>query len=73
MAKSSKRRHHAQRILNRWYNLHRALDYVPETSLSFGKVFKQDPLDCGNPQCQLCHRDKVFKSPKNNTIRGEEE
>jgi hypothetical protein len=28
-----------------------------------GRFVKQHALDCGNPQCLLCSRDKVFGEP----------
>lgn len=75
MAKSPKNRHHAKRILSKWNRLSKALSHIgviPEGSLSLGKTFKQDPFDCGNPDCTVCHGDKVFKAPRNNTVRGED-
>lgn len=71
MAKSPKNRHHAERILSKWQRLGKLLGHpgISEESLSFGKTYKQDPFDCGNPNCQVCHRDKVFRAPKDNTVR----
>jgi hypothetical protein len=30
--------------------------------LSFGRSFKKDPWDCGNPQCFVCHHEPKGKS-----------
>ena len=70
MAKSARRRHDTERLLAKWKRLHEHLGFVPESSLGFGKIYKQDPLDCGNPECKLCHHEKIFKAPRNNTIRN---
>jgi hypothetical protein len=64
MAKTAYQRHQAEKIQNKWIKLHKHLDFIPEKSLSFGKNFKQDPLDCGNPRCMICSRDKIFTSRK---------
>jgi hypothetical protein len=66
MAKSSYSRHQAQKIKDRWEKLHKHLEFIPENSLSFGKIFKQDPLDCGNPKCNICSYSKVFHKNKLN-------
>lgn len=28
-----------------------------------GHFRKRHPMDCGNPRCKLCHREKVFHRP----------
>lgn len=71
MAKSSTRRHHAKRIQDKWIRLSKHFDYIPDKSLSFGKVFHQDPLDCGNPQCNLCHPEKNTKTERLQTRKLE--
>lgn len=64
MAKTAYQRHEAERLLNKWKKLHKHLGFIPEQSLSFGKIFKQDPLDCGNPKCMICSREKLFSTRK---------
>jgi hypothetical protein len=59
MAKTSTRRHHAKRIQDKWIRLSKHLGHIPQSSLSFGKIFHQDPLDCGNPNCQICSASKI--------------
>lgn len=56
MAKSFERREQARRILKSYTQrakLHGDTHVLG--NLSFGKVFKQDPWDCGDPGCQYCH------------------
>jgi hypothetical protein len=60
MAKTSYSRHQALKLKAKWEKLHKHLEYIPENSLSFGKIFKQDPLDCGNPKCVICSYPKRF-------------
>jgi hypothetical protein len=55
MAKSAENRAEAGRILANWIldtKLHRDTFKLP--SLSVGRVFKQDPWDCGVPRCGYC-------------------
>jgi len=66
MAKTSYRRHQAQKIKDKWERLHKHLEFIPKNSLSFGKIFKQDPLDCGTPECGICSYDKKFNKNKLN-------
>lgn len=37
-----------------------------------GRSKKQHPLDCGNPQCGLCSRDKVYGIKGHHDIVAEE-
>ncbi len=56
MAKSLKRREQANQLLKSYRK--RAKNYNDEhvlKNLSFGKIFKSDPWDCGDPGCQYCH------------------
>jgi hypothetical protein len=62
MAKNSTRRHHAKRIQDKWIRLSKHFDFIPENSLSFGKIFHQDPLDCGVPNCSVCSGHKQNKT-----------
>lgn len=42
-------------------------------SLSFGKVFKQDPWDCGVPQCPKCGLWKIEdKAKRRQSLRNDE-
>ncbi|QGT54583.1 hypothetical protein b3_0344 [Synechococcus phage B3] len=66
MAKTSYSRHQAQKLKNKWERLSKHLEYIPESSLSFGKLFKQDPCDCGNPKCAICSYPKRFRKNKLN-------
>lgn len=55
VAKSAINRHHAKRIYSNWVrNVKLSQSQYKLESLSFGKVFKQDPWDCGVPQCTMC-------------------
>lgn len=60
MAKTAYQRHHTKRLQNKWKKLHKHIEFIPESSLSFGKIFKQDPLDCGNPKCSICSYSKLY-------------
>lgn len=62
MAKSSIRRHHTKRLQDKWNRLSKHFGYIPESSLSFGKIFNQDPLDCGVPNCPICSSHKQNKT-----------
>jgi len=62
MAKTSARRHHAKRIQDRWIRLSKHLGHIPQSSLSFGRIFHQDPLDCGVPNCPVCSGHKQNKT-----------
>ena len=53
MVKNSNQRHHNARLLNKWTKLSKHYEFI-ESHLALGKVFKQDPFDCGNPQCGVC-------------------
>jgi hypothetical protein len=65
MAKNSLRRHHAKRLQMRWVSLSKGFgEIIPESSLGFGRIYRTDPLDCGNPKCQLCSREKVLTPKK---------
>lgn len=55
MTKSAQRRHDATRILKNWErNIKLSQCDEMLKGLSWGKVFNQDPWDCGNPRCYLC-------------------
>lgn len=60
MAKTSYQRHQAKRLQNKWKKLHKHFEFIPDNSLSFGRIFKQDPLDCGNPKCKICSYSKLY-------------
>ena len=62
MAKTAYSRHQAERLQNKWKRMHKHFDFIPEQSLSFGKIFKQDPLDCGNPKCKICSYEKLYST-----------
>jgi hypothetical protein len=70
MAKTSIRRHHANRLLNKWNK------FVKHSTLSqevkFGEIYKQDPIDCGNPLCILCSGYKIFDNKRRASLRKEE-
>ena len=53
MVKNSNQRHHNARLLNKWTKLSKHYEFI-ESSLELGKVFKQDPFDCGNTNCGVC-------------------
>ena len=64
MAKTSYQRHQVERLKNKWSRLNKHLDFISDPSLSFGKIFKKDPLDCGNTKCAICSRGKLFSNRK---------
>jgi len=37
-----------------------------------GRFRKRDAFDCGRPQCQLCHGEKIFARPSANQRRANE-
>ncbi len=39
---------------------------------SKGHFRKRDAYDCGRPQCQLCHGEKIFGRPSANQRRADE-
>lgn len=60
MAKNAKRRREGARLLAKWERTFKICgDRDRLAKLSYGKVFKQDPFDCGNPQCGICTGWKV--------------
>ena len=70
MAKSAKRRHHAQRLRQKWLNLLKGIDPDRDKKcITFGRIFSGDPIDCGNPKCPLCSWSKVYR-PKDNRIKN---
>jgi transcription elongation factor Elf1 len=66
MAKNSYRRHQTKRLQDKWTKLHNNIEGIPASSLSFGRIFKKDPLDCGNPKCGICSYPKRFDKNKLN-------
>lgn len=65
MAKSAVRRKQAARIYMNWvYQCKKDGCRYKLESLSFGRVFKQDPWDCGYPQCNVCTSWKVEDNTK---------
>ena len=54
MAKSLKRRKEVNRLLKS-YKRRIKLHGEEVKNLSFGRIFKSDPWDCGDPGCQYCH------------------
>ena len=59
MVKNSNQRHHNARLLNKWTKLSKHYEFI-ESHLALGKVFKQDPFDCGNPQCGVKKKRNKF-------------
>jgi hypothetical protein len=51
MAKTAKRRAEAMRLLSKWRK-----QYSHPIPLSLGRVYKQDPFDCGIASCEVCKR-----------------
>ena len=69
MSKTAIRRHNTYRLINKFKKLKNKHNYrISDTSLSFGRIFSKDPIDCGVTSC-YCKNDSwlVFK-PKNNNI-----
>jgi len=59
MAKSARRRAHGARILNNWARSHKTgQEPWKLLELSFGKVFKQDPWDCGNSRKRRNYKER---------------
>ncbi len=54
MAKSLKRRKEVNRLLKS-YEKRIKLHGEEVKNLSFGRIFKSDPWDWGDPGCQYCH------------------
>jgi hypothetical protein len=54
MAKSLKRRKEVNRLLKS-YKRRLKLHGEEVKNLSFGRIFKSDPWDCGDPGCYICH------------------
>jgi len=74
MAKSARRRKHAARIYKNWVRKCKTAQCTYKlNSLSFGKVYKQDPWDCGNPQCGMCCGWKVEEKVKRRKALREDE
>lgn len=61
MAKSAKRRFDTFRLVKKWVSLSQRINLSVSDSLKFGKIYSQDPLDCGNPRCRVCSGDKILK------------
>jgi len=63
MAKSARRRHHAERLRNKWLRLLGSLNNgINPNGITFGRTYNSDPIDCGNPRCKLCSSGKVLHS-----------
>lgn len=63
MAKSALRRLNTLRLRDKWLRILK--NKYPDMDLNkvtFGRVHSKDPLDCGNPQCQICSADKVLRT-----------
>jgi len=72
MAKSAIRRHHAQRLQDKWNHIlsHQFPDLKGEC-ITFGRIYSKDPLDCGNPKCGLCSHAKNYDTSRT-SLRKEE-
>lgn len=72
MSKTAIRRHHTNRLINKFKKLQQKHNYsISNDQLSFGRIFSKDPIDCGNSNCQMCGSyNWLFDTikPKNNTI-----
>ena len=72
MTKTAIRRHHTNRLINKFKKLKYKHNYsIGNNSLSFGAIFSKDPFDCGIPDCGVC-KDNWSIKPKNNTINFDE-
>ena len=69
MAKSLKRREQANQLLKS-YKRRLKLHGEEVKNLSFGKIFKSDPWDCGDPGCQYCH---AFPKGKSSYVKLQRE
>ena len=59
------RRQRNQRIIEK--RLRQVKLFMPEHDkllAEHNRLNKQSPFDCGNPQCMVCHEDKVLGIPK---------
>lgn len=74
MAKTALRRHSTEKLRKKWsdYLKHNSMGCSPK-SLSFGRIYSQDPLDCGNPRCLVCSLDKLLFSKKERVLKRKEE
>lgn len=48
-------------VINRRYHLYKG--FFTNGTKERGRFRKQDPFDCGNPGCLMCHGEKVFSLP----------
>jgi hypothetical protein len=48
-------------VINRRYHLYKG--FFTNGTKERGRFRKQDPFDCGNPGCLMCHGEKVFSRP----------
>lgn len=55
MSKTAIRRHHTNRLINKFKKLQQKHNYsISNEQLSFGRIFSKDPIDCGNSRCYMC-------------------
>ena len=59
MVKTAEQRHHNQRLLNKYSKL---VSERRKEWLTLGRVFKQNPFNCGNPKCGVCGKDSKGKN-----------
>jgi len=72
MAKSAIRRHHAQRLQDKWNRILKQIS--PNRNLeciTFGRIYTKDPQDCGVPECKYCSWEKRFDNSRT-SLRKEE-
>ena len=65
MVKTAESRLLAESILNKWVKVKDRNDTRP---ISIGRVFKQDPYDCGNTKCVLCHNKYSSTKPRQKNV-----
>ena len=42
-----------------------SVEYIQRLEAEANRLNKQDPFDCGNPQCGICHFKKFFPKGEN--------
>lgn len=63
-----------RRLRRKWLNLLQKMSPTRDLEcLTFGRVFSQDPIDCGSPRCPICSFEKILHSKRDRILRRKEE
>jgi hypothetical protein len=66
------RRQQRERVIHNRKNLMRDTGLEHRKQEQENRYNKRHPYDCGNPQCLVCHSEKVFHEKTVNDLRLEE-